>query len=403
LSLALTRDGYREVLDDLGLGTFPRQVGTPGRVIVGGWRSFFEWFDRNYGKTVPMFVAHNAFDPPDLGGPVDINRFVLSATFGDMDTGDNSGLRPDEVFLEVRRTTDWLDHQRLGYSWKNSGSDGGFHLRIRWAVESHPRSYLSRWESAFWRGLKHHLSLRSVNIVCAEPSRFERLPYTPYVHRKDPTVKDWKREPTYCVPIPVDWIRTGRYDKIRDLSLNPYDVGRVAIPGSMPPPSLESFVRKMGWENFAHEADAFHPAPTEIELGAAGGVIDVCKELIPEKLCLRTLPYGLNPKHSVRLAWFVEILATDPEGFSLDEAQALVDAVAEEAKWEDRANTNRRREQVADLWKRKYAPKSCGWLREKGVCVENAIRDCPVFPRSFPQEHQEYLLQHPEARKEIPA
>ncbi|HEY1197237.1 MAG TPA: hypothetical protein VGG32_00725 [Thermoplasmata archaeon] len=402
MALDLSREQYSEVLSDLRLGTFPRQAGTPGRVTLGGWNSFFRWFEGNYGRAVPMFISHNAYETPALGGPIDVNRFVFSATFGDMDTGDGSGLRPGEVESEVVRVEEWVESEGLAHAWKFSGSyiDGqpaGFHLRIGWKSEPRHRVYLTRWESAFWRGLKHQLGLRSVNIVCAEPARFERLPYTPYVHHKDPLSKEWKKEANYCVPVPHDWIREGRFDKVRDLSFSPYDVGPVWVPGKEP--TLETYVRTKGWEVFSHEAEAFHPAPTGEEYAATGNAIDLAKLLIPEKLCLRTLPYGANPRHEVRRAWIIDILATDPDGWTEPEIQAFVDGVAEESKWEDRGNTSRRRYQVAYHWKRKYKPKSCNELREKGVCVANAITDCSLFPKAFPEEFAEYRKNHPEGGK----
>lgn len=387
-------EGYRSVLEDLRVGTFPREAGTPGRRVIGGWSSFYnQFFDRNYGRAVPMFIGHNALEPAELGGPVDLSRYVFSTAFGDLDTGGSAGLTPLDVWSEVRRTEDWLRAERLGHAWKYSGSKAGFHVRIGFREERHGRAFLARWENAFWRGLRHHLTLRSVNIQCAEPARFERLPYTPYVHRKDPLSKEWKLEDNFCVPIPSDWIESNRFDKIWSLSYVPHDVGPVWTPGAEPVPSLEEYVRRKGWEAFSHEAEAFHPAPTAVELGATGGFIDLAKEMIPRKMCLRTLPYGSNPRHEVRRAWVIEVLAAGAASqtpWDHDEIQRFVDGIAEESQWEDRANVNRRRYQVTQHFRKMYRPKSCHELRSKGICVENAIRDCPLFRLAFPAEYEEF-------------
>jgi len=417
-----SRGDYARILDDLSLYSFPRSVGVPKRSVVTSPASFAWWLEKLYaadpeglvpryeGHPVPVFIGHSAYEIPAEGRSVSANAFVFNAAFGDMDTGNGSGLRPEEVFEEAVRASHWLVERRQGHAWLWSGSDGGFHLRIFFREEHAKRDYLARWENAFWRGFKNQLSLRSINIQCAEPDRLERLPYTPYVHKKDPTSPGYKLESNYCVPIPWRWIYDGQLDRIRDLSAHPRVFESVRYEGSVPRPTLEAFVRLHGWEAFGHVVSAFHPAPT---FEPKGSIADLNRLLIPDRYCLQTLPFGSNPKHHVRLAWVHEILAvglSSGSPFSLEELTMLTDLLAEEAKWEDRINVNERHSQVGYAHARPYAFDretgdvqgfgfGCRKLREWSVCPEDAPGKCPRFSKMFPAEYAEWLRSHPEVER----
>lgn len=381
---------------------FPRMVGSPRQHLIADPAGFFKWWLDTYGNVSPMFIAHNGFVPPAPGEKVDKSMFRFRTAFGDFDTGDGSGLTPAQVWEEVRRAAIWLVERRIEHAWKYSGSDCGFHLRVFFTQEDHHRTYLERWENAFWRGMKHALQLRSINIRCANPLCLERLPFTPYVHKKDPLSKEYKMESNYCVPVPVQWILDDRLDLIRHLSQWPRDVGPVRFYGA-PVAPLETIVRQLGWDAFGHETNALHPLPTY----TPGGSL-YARNLgwIPHRKCLQILPFGSNPRHAVRLAWVHEILALGLSSglpFGLDELIQITDALAEEAQWEDRGNIKTRHDQVTYAWKRPYAYNqdgtirgygfSCRWLRESGVCLGPS---CTLFRTQFPEEWQDYLDHHPE-------
>ena len=397
---------YAELLRTVGMWGFPRAFGTPDQVAVVSPAAFFQSFEKAYWRTVPIFISHNRYEEGATWSHGLRGDIIFEWGFGDFDTGNGSGLSPDEVHEEVQRTESWATEQDLTHVWIYSGSDGGFHLRIKFEEGRHPRRYLEQWEPAFWRGLKNHLSLRSINIQCANPVHLERMPMTRYVHRKAAT-DGYKAEPNWCVPVPYQWIRDSRWDDVRELSREPvlYPADEIRYQSSSAPPTLEAFTRKMGWETFAHEIGVFHPT-----LGdePKGKMADLMREYIPDRKCLQTLIFGPNPRHYVRLGWIHEIIAVGMYSgmpFSIEELQNLTTLVAEEAKWEDRHNVNERAYQVASAYRRPYCVDektgeirphgmSCEWLRENGVCIG---KSCPVFKIAFPVEWEEYLREHPEA------
>lgn len=385
--LSLTQAEYASLLDGLGMYGFPRTVGTPGQAIVGSPASFFRWFELNWSRPVPMFVSHSRFMAPTTSAKFNRDNIIFEWAFGDYDTGDGNGLSPAEVQAEVQKVSAFLIAHRLAHCWKYSGSEGGFHLRVRFREEAQDRRYLERWESAFWRGLKHELQVRSINIKCANPVCMERLPFTRYVHRKNPEDKEYHAEPNYCVPFPWTWARDGKWAEIRDLSFHPRLYEDLVAPGFEPRMSLEAFVRQQGWTAFGHEIAALHPLPNYAPTGAASDLINL---YIPEKKCLRELPFGSNPRHAVRFAFVCELL---PLGFGLEELVALVQQVAVEAKWEDYKPEITRQQVTHALLADKYKPWTCGKLRENGVCVGPS---CGRFRKAFPVEWAEHLKYHPE-------
>ncbi len=386
----LTWKNYFQLLDEMEMGTLPRRYGSPHSVIIASRSGVERWFEQHWeAADAPMFVSHNAYAQAPPGHKIDVNRFLFRTAFGDADTGDGTGMKPEEVHPEVQRLSQWLVDQKVPHVWKASGSPGGFHVRPIFKQEERSKAYLDKWENALWRGAKHALNLRCINIRCADPQRMERLPFTPYVHKKDPTVTGYKREDAWCVPVPYQWIAEGRFDEIEDLTKHPRLFESYRAPGEEM--TLEQFGRKQGWETFGHEVNALHPMGGPLPQGS---VVDLNQLYIPRKMCLQTLPFGLNPRHSVRVAWAVEVCNL---GLSLDEAIDMCMKVGQAAKWED-YDPDSIREQMTQIWRKVnqpdgYRPWSCPTLRENGVCVGPS---CSLFKKAFPIEWGEYLKAHPE-------
>jgi hypothetical protein len=409
--VGLTMGDVERSLRDLGLWGFPRRFGVPHGRVISTPTAFANWWGQYWGKTVPMYAGHNAFSVTEEGR-LSFDRLLFRTAFGDFDNGNGSGLSHREVWEEVQAVSKWLVDRSIPHAWKCSGGkllddelDQGFHLRVFFDEQPQDRAYLARWESAFWRGLRHELNLKSLNIQCANPVHQERLPFTPHVHRKDPTVKgEYIFDGTYCVPIPWSWVHDGKAGSIRELSISPQVLPTVRFEGTTTP--LEAFVRTMGWSTFGHEPGVLHPYPELAPLG--GQAFEWNRIYVPDKLCLQVLPFDANPRHTVRFAWAVEILNTKvfhPKEnkmipMPLEEAVNLCDAVSEEAHWIDR-NPAIIRQQLKHAHDRvhslnddtRYRPYSCPKLREEGLCVGAR---CPLFSKVFPQDYALYIASHPE-------
>jgi hypothetical protein len=404
MSISLDRGTYEEVLTDLGMWHFPNpvEVGNPGRRIHSNPTGFFHWFEQYYGRPVPLYIGHNAFARPPEGNPLDRSRYLFGAGFGDADDGNNSGLSVREVLEEVQRLAKWLvaDEQSMSHVWLSSGRKGGlggFHVRPFFEEEVVTRSYLERWEPAFWRGLANHLSLRSLNPQCFEPTRLERLPFTPYVTDKGAAApgeeRSYVKERNFCVPVPWEWVVNGEWQKIVDLSYDPEWRGSVAFKGRKKY-YIESFVRLHGWESWSHEVGALHPAP---EAPPQGQMADLMEMYFGEEHCISRLIFGANPRHEVRRAWICNYANLEPKP-SLQNCIEVADLMAEEAKWTDRMNTSKRRYQVEYHYRRNYSwTQYCRGRREHGICVGTS---CPKFAKEFPLEYAEWLKTHAPPKSE---
>lgn len=411
----LTRREWADVLEAIGLWGFPRAFGTPNQVPVASPATFFYVLERalpivdgHSEPHTPIFISHSRYAVDATWRHGYQGDIIFEWAFGDFDTGNGSGVTAAEASDELRRAVVWCVEHYLTFAVVGSGSEGGYHLRIKFREERQSRKYLQRWENAFWRGLKNELSMRSINIVCADPVHLERVPFTPHV-KIDKKNNGFHVSGATCVPVPYAWVLGGEWSRIRDLEFHPklYPIEEIVYRGSDAVPSIEAFVRSHGWETFAHEVNAFHPP---LDYVPAGSAAELNRLFIPDRLCLQTLPFGVNPRHRVRLAWIHEIIATGlstGKPFSLKELNDFCDHVAEEAKWEDRGNVNERRYQVEDAFRKPYALDkatgnvrphafSCGWLRENSICVGPS---CPVFKNAFPAEWAEHLQAHPEAAK----
>jgi hypothetical protein len=411
--LVISEEAFAEILDAAGLWHFPQFGGTPGQTLLGNPTSFFKWWFTNRDRGLPLFLSHNGYEPIGEVKKVDRTKIVFRVAFGDFDTGDESHATPDDVHREIIDAAFSAIKKGLSFSFVASGSMGrdgkdegtpcGFHMAVFFREETLPRRDLERMESALWRGWKNELSMRTVNIKCANPVCLRRVPYSRYSHKKDPDSTDYKAESNYCVPVPYEWILSGRWDAIRRLSFQPrlLDPTREKVRYDPPNfdgnlPTIGETISANGWNAFGREIDALHPFPTELPRSFEGSAYDANLALIPSRLCLQVLPFGANPRHIVRLAWIHEVIANGLSGIPYSEQwlQDFCDRVAEEAKWEDRGNVGERRKQVRYAYHRPYAldrttgavrlhPFSCRNLREQGACLGPK---CPMFRSEFPGE-----------------
>lgn len=410
--LDLTEESYAHVLQDVGMFGWPRRYASPGRQTpvrdkpLGGThgspKEFFDWLiprfngrDPDTNDPIALFVGHNKFavTKDSRGYTVSQDRYAFETAFGDMDTGNGTGLTPQQVEEEVQRTARWHVENGVPHVWKFSGSDGGFHLRSFFTPEDATKNYLARWERAYWNGLRAELNLRSLNMQCAEPTHLERLPYTRRVHKKDPSQPGkYVWDERFCVPIPWEWVYQGRWEEIRKLSKYPR-LFEESVRFVAQPVSLENFVISRGWGSFGHVSGSLHP-PIDPAMLPTGDVRLSNDLYMGNKECLKTLIFGANPVHRVRLAWAFELLTTGlTEEEALHHCHRVGQAAAAGHGWQD-FDPEVSGRHIHQIWNRlpRYEPHGCALLLKEGVCVGER---CALYKLAFPDLWQEHLKIHP--------
>jgi hypothetical protein len=100
--------------------------------------------------------------------------------------------------------------------------------------------------------------------------------------------------------------------------------------------------------------------------------IKYLNELIPQK-CVLQQNLKTAPSHSARVAFGAWLNFLQ---MRLDEAQVIVDKLAEFAQWEDRQNVTTRHYQIRNVISKGYKPYSCLKLQKEGWCIGEK---CPMF------------------------
>jgi hypothetical protein len=378
----ITREEFARVLDEYGLWSFPRYVGTPKQVLLGSPAGFFPWFDAAQKAPEPAYAAHNGLVPAKEGQVPSRKKLRFRSAFGDFDT--DFGARPEEVFADIQNISRFCQAERLPHGFVYSGNlregKAGFHAYVRFQEEDRHIDYLNRWEPAFWRGLTSHLRLKSINERCADPGRIARIPFSRYVSQTDAGEKFVGDN--YCVPIPWDRIETSTLSSIQAQSRHPTLTESYFFQAQLQP--LESFVKKFRWQTFGPETATLHPEPRNLPVGPTR---DLMRRYEPTRLCLQELLFETRPRHVVRVAACVALTHIKP-AFTLPELQDFFDRVSEEAQWIDRQNAGDRHMHVAQIWRRAaegnpYVIHSCATLRQAGACLGAR---CQRFAQEFPNE-----------------
>jgi hypothetical protein len=375
--MELTREGYAKLLAEYGLWNWPRRVGNPEVVIVANPSGFFRWFDRVKDGGRPVFIGHNAFVPPPFGKPLDQYQYVFTHALGDFDL---HGGKTKELWEEVKRFAVWACGE--GFAWGLIFTGSGFQFRIKFKQEQRSFAYLTKWEKAYWEGVRRLLDLKALDMPCADPARLERLPFTRYSHCKDPDVQNPDGPPVYtptdrfCVPLPWQIVENGSYDTALAVAQEPEITGGYWHAGTIEQ-SLEEFVRLKGWQNLAAEFQDFHE---QVAIEPKGPEADLMKMYIPHKLCLQTLIFNKDVGHTLFVAWISELASI---GVPPSEILEHADRIANEAGWTNPKTSPYERRRQTDYVGRKTYSYNCFRLREKGLCVGSS---CGLFAKSFPAE-----------------
>jgi hypothetical protein len=374
----LSRERYAKLLDEYGFWTFPRRVGNPEVVVVGNPRGFFSWFDRVRDAGRPVFIGHNALAKPPPNKPLDPYEYAFTHALGDFDLRAGN---EKVLWEETQRFGSWAVAQDLPFGLIFTGT--GTQYRVGFTPERRSFAYLSKWEKAFWEGVRRHLHITSLDMPCADPARLERLPFTRYSHCKDKSVQKPDAPPVYtptdkfCIPLQWTAILEDTYASVVKKSRAPKLEAKYWHDGKER--TLESFVREKGWQNLAPDFQPFRESPAMVPQGDEA---DLMRAYIPLKKCLQTLIFNADVGHTLLVAWIAEMAAV---GIPPDEIVMHADRIADDAGWTNPASSPFERRRQADYVGRRGYKFSCLRLREKGLCVGQS---CQLFAKSFPNESE---------------
>ena len=370
-----SRKDYAELMQQLKLWTFPRRVGNPQVVLAGNAASFFSWFDSVWNGGRPLFIGHNPFVRQF---PIDDQRYVFSAAFGDFDLrGDKEETWSDGLKVEKELRANDMPH-----AWIFSGT--GLQVRVFFQPQEATFQQLSRLEKTFWLGLKTKLGLQTIDMPCADPARLERLPLSRYSHCKDKSIQVpdgppvYKLENNYCYPIPYTAFDASNYNEVYKNSFHP-TIPSNLVYESNKTVSIQEYIISHDWDKLVPKSEPTIADPGTVPQGPAG---DLVKLYIPEKKCLNTLIFAPKLRHHLYFALVNELLSL---GIPADEVAGLMDKLAVENQWTE-PNAYERRRQIQHCASRGYSGQSCQWLKNNGLCVGET---CSLFAKAFPKEKGE--------------
>jgi len=240
-----------------------------------------------------------------------------------------------------------------------------FHTYIHIKDEKdNPNNFNRRYEE-IGRGLVTSLKLKSVDMKCCEPKRLHRVPLTN------------KRGQKSCIPIPINMLSDIK--AVMELTENPViKFGVYRTKGKeIALNELMTLVRSGKSDHTpdfstTHQEPIYHSSIISME---ENNLVTYLREIVSQKCVLNDL-LTVHPEHETRVAFMGVLNFLD---FTIDEAQNLVDRIADYAKWDDKANSDDRRYYVDHAIRRRYKPYSCKKLHEKGLkCIG---KDCPLYMR----------------------
>ena len=367
--MPITLQEFAKTLDEYDLFRFPR-MGGPHQIVLPNFDFFYKWFNNINGRNM-VFTSHNAI-AEFVGNNILSN--IVSKIFLDMDT--DKGSTPDEVLNEVKKCVEFLKDNKISYAVTSSGGVGAYHIYIFlkpkiYAIDNELAS-LTRAVSLY---LVHELNLKSVNMVCAEPKRLLRVPFSQYVTITETGLTN---KNTYCTPL--------QYETIPSLTNNEVEsLKKVCEYKSDYRHNLKYLTLKEFANNFKinpYEFNQIEPSEFadmhEISQSDVGDVL----QLIFPQACIRNNLTTHNPRHITRVALAAQLRQL---GWDFSKAVAFIDKVEEEYKWVDRSNVNERMYHIKHIWQKEppYNVPKCMRLMSEGLCVGQACMFFNDFQKTF--------------------
>mgnify|MGYP001561718381 CR=1 FL=1 len=352
---------YYQLLQDLGLGKLARMIGTGTRdhsyqLPCYTADSFVQSILMLNGKG-SVWTSQNPYIPDNIGK---FSAIVLDNFFVEFEGIGKEISEQMRAHADMLKLVEFAERNKWPITVAHSGNKS-FHVRIRLDGQTEPWSAVRDLNNAYrdsTRGLADLLALQTVDHHCAEAKRLLRIPFT------IGGARDGK--PTYCVPIPVDLLSD--FTAIQELIANPaaYPSNKYTTQGKQT--SLDEVSEKVGkrWTHIGHDAIS-----TDSGLQTYSVPNDNFVEYLEGRFsqkCVLNENLKPTPPHHARVALVAWMRFLD---FSIPEAKELTDRIADFAKWDDRANKDRRDYQVENVM-RSYQPFGCKRLKQEGWCVGEA-------------------------------
>jgi hypothetical protein len=295
---------------------FPRYVGDPYQKYVTNYEDFYSFLYSHNG-IAPLYTTHN---------PIDGNIKYVQQFF-DLDTDFGATLE------EARQDTIKLYKYFENYDKVMSFSSQGFHFDLRFDGKYDTVYQLSHSIKAFQESLINRLSLKSINIICAEPRHLQRVPGT---LRASGSPELRKR---HCIPLDISTLEKPLEHIIEYSIRNKWTVEDNKDKELYP---LESILLN----DFATQVEVPEES-INIDFTTLSDVQfnQYVKMILEDPLYTRI--FSTHPSHMSRVMSAIKFKSF---GLSLDAAIVVFDRIADTAKWDDRENTRLRNYQIKYIY-----------------------------------------------------
>ncbi|KXB06208.1 hypothetical protein AKJ51_04035 [candidate division MSBL1 archaeon SCGC-AAA382A20] len=351
------------VVKEFRMDKLPRAVGNPHQHIVTNPIQFIHFMKRNNGKT-PLYTSHNSY--PDLDKHFNPKTVRVRNVFLDFDEREDGEFH--EPSHDAQLVSDFLSDNNIAHTIAFSGRQG-FHLYIQLndSIEELTNGISLKYR-AIYAYLRRELSLKTLDMQCAEPKRLCRIPSSKYVKKDEHTDR-------YCMPVPkgMDLPRSRKemFDMSYSIPSLPYMRGEEML-------TIDEFM------------DEFNINPDTTPDVEMYDTVDYnipdnqFMQMIGEffRPCVRNAIFRRNPTHFARVGACIKLKRIH---FSEEKAKKIFDRISKEAKWVDRANTKRRYKNIESIYKYNYHMPNCRNIKLKGLCIGE---DCEYYQEGLSEEEE---------------
>lgn len=356
------RDRIR-VIKEFRMDKIPRAVGNPRQHVVTSPIQFIHFIERYNGKT-PIYTSHNSY--PNLDRYSNPKTVRVRNVFLDFDEREDGEFH--EPSHDAQLVSDFLSDNNIRHTIAFSGRQG-FHLYIQLkdSIEDLTNGISLKYRSIY-AYLRRQLSLKTLDMQCAEPKRLCRVPSSKYV-KKD------VNSDRHCAPIPSEMDLPHSRNEMYEMS---YEI---------PSPPYSRGERMMTIDEFMDEFDIDPNTTPDIEM------YDTVDYKIPDdkftklvgeffRPCIRNAIFTHNPSHFARVSACIKLKKIH---FTEEKAKKMFDRIAKKSKWVDRGNSGRRYKNVESIYKYNYHMPNCKNIKMKGLCVG---KKCPYYKENLEEESE---------------
>lgn len=352
--------------------TFPRMMGDPMQTPVYNEKEFVNWFKSNTGHAI-CFTSHNSY--PLLNqryNPPSVVKICVSNLFDDFDDKE----KPENAQLDTIKIIEFSQKENLPFLDQFSGSKGFHHfIRLKPTIYDYDDKLKAKTR-AVHNWLKDKLGLRTMDMMCKEPRRLCRIPYSKYA--REDKHHHYTVGTTYCTPMKAEDILDLSIDEIRKRAINP----RLFIP--KPPQSrldLDGFIQEFSIDIEEYACDKVVEEGNRVAVAReysnvpADDLHELIKALVP-RMCVHNDLFARNPSHPGRRMTVIQLKEL---GYSFSQVVALFEEMSAKFNWVDRMFRTRRIYQIKHIYFHvpKYKHDTCTKIKyEHGLCVGKA---CPKF------------------------